>query len=161
MKVTVIMSMLALLSTPSFANKGEQTPPVDQGQQQQDPVDQGQQQQDPVDQGQQQQDPVDQGQQPPQPPIVDNGQSPIQQKPGVYKYLEPKHPAGDRLDWCLTWANHCGQEAANAYCEEMGHRMAVDLERAADVGYTRLLQDDRMVCNGYPCDSFTYITCSN
>jgi hypothetical protein len=28
------------------------------------------------------------------------------------------------------------------------------------VGYTRVLQDNRMVCAGEPCDSFSHITCS-
>jgi hypothetical protein len=76
-------------------------------------------------------------------------------------FYDPLHPAGNRLDWCLTWGTQCGQPAADEFCRRRGFRLATSFSQAPRVGLTRVLQDNRMVCWGQPCDSFSYITCSD
>jgi len=74
-------------------------------------------------------------------------------------YVKPEHPSGLRLDWCKNWASNCGKPAADAFCVIKGHSYSSGFAQASQVGLTRVLQDNRMVCWGQPCDSFRYIAC--
>jgi hypothetical protein len=72
----------------------------------------------------------------------------------------PNHPKGNRLDWCATWASNCGQPAADEFCRREGFGGSIGYAQDPGVGFTHVLQDDRMFCWGQPCDGFRYIICN-
>lgn len=72
----------------------------------------------------------------------------------------PNHPAGNRLDWCLTWGSNCGKPAADEFCRRNNFQTSIGFAPDPGIGFTRVLQDNRMVCNGEPCDGFLYIVCN-
>jgi hypothetical protein len=74
-------------------------------------------------------------------------------------FVKPTHPKGLRLDWCKKWASNCGKPAADEFCKRKGFSKSSANPIDPHVGLTRVLQDDRMVCWGQPCDSFKYIVC--
>jgi hypothetical protein len=66
-----------------------------------------------------------------------------------------------RLDWCLNWGTKCGQEAADAYCNENGYSQAAEFEQDVDIGRetpTWVLGEQK-VCDQDSCDGFKFITC--
>ena len=74
-------------------------------------------------------------------------------------FLKPEHPQGLRLDWCKTWGSNCGKPAADQFCSIKGYKTSIGHAIDPRIGLTRILQDNRMVCWGQPCDSFKYIIC--
>jgi hypothetical protein len=80
--------------------------------------------------------------------------------PTTTAYNKPKYQ-GDRLDYCLTWGQGCGQEAANAFCQWKGHASAQSFTVANDIGGstpTRLISTGAVCDQGF-CDGFGMITC--
>jgi hypothetical protein len=70
---------------------------------------------------------------------------------------------GNRLDWCVNWAQGCGQPAADAFCKANGYNHAVSFKIAQDIGAvtpTRLIGSGA-VCDQPFCDGFLGIRCSN
>lgn len=75
-------------------------------------------------------------------------------------FFKPKQ-GGNRLDWCLDWANGCGAPAANAWCKAKGFDKAASFQQDPDIGSshpTRLLSSGA-VCDQENCDGFKQITC--
>jgi hypothetical protein len=66
---------------------------------------------------------------------------------------------GIALDWCLTWAQNCGQAAADNFCRWQGYDRAVNFRQAPDIGYTRILRTGQ-ICNQRYCDGFAFIDCA-
>jgi hypothetical protein len=80
---------------------------------------------------------------------------------GSTTFVKPKQGA-NRLDWCLSWGQGCGAEAANAWYNAKGFAGgASSFSIAADIGGTtptRLLSTGA-VCDQDFCDGFAKITC--
>jgi hypothetical protein len=68
---------------------------------------------------------------------------------------------GYRLDWCLVWSDHCGREAAHAFCLSQGYSDVSDFAKDPGVAQTRLIGTDQTCpgTSGIRCDSFVYIIC--
>ena len=82
--------------------------------------------------------------------------------PTTVAYNKPKYQ-GDRLDWCLSWGQGCGQAAADAFCQWKGHASAMSFTEANDIGDTtptRLISTGA-VCDQDFCDGFKKITCQS
>jgi hypothetical protein len=82
--------------------------------------------------------------------------------PTTTAYNKPKYQ-GDRLDYCLTWGQGCGQDAANAFCQWKGHSSAQSFTVANDIGNsnpTRLIGTGAICDQGF-CDGFGQITCED
>jgi hypothetical protein len=76
-------------------------------------------------------------------------------------FQKPMHPQGNRLDWCLNWAQGCGKDAADAFCKQKGFKSAQSFTKATDIGdkvKTRVLATGA-VCDQKLCDGFGAITC--
>ena len=76
-------------------------------------------------------------------------------------FSKPKF-GGDRLDWCLTWAQGCGKPAADAYCVSKGYQKSKIFVKANNIGNftrTRLISTGAVCDQGF-CDGFKKITCS-
>jgi hypothetical protein len=68
---------------------------------------------------------------------------------------------GYRLDWCLRWAEGCGQEAADAWCRLKGYQYAVRFEIDEDIGGitpTKIIGTGQMCTEDF-CDGFKSIEC--
>lgn len=68
---------------------------------------------------------------------------------------------GNRLDWCVTWAQNCGKPAADAYCRHQGFTHATRFEQAPNIGgrrSTRLIGTGA-ICDQPACDGFRFIRC--
>ncbi|MFP1632684.1 FecR domain-containing protein [Zhengella sp. ZM62] len=68
---------------------------------------------------------------------------------------------GYRLDLCVLWAQRCGQEAADAYCQANGFAAAESFAEESDIGLatpTQLIGSGE-ICDQVFCDGFRYITC--
>jgi hypothetical protein len=68
-----------------------------------------------------------------------------------------------RLDWCLQWGTHCGQPAADTFCNRRRFTRA-RVFRAEVVGRsepTRLFGSYRVCRNEPYCTAFAYITCED
>jgi hypothetical protein len=63
-----------------------------------------------------------------------------------------------RLDWCYGWAQRCGQDAADAFCQANGYRRTYNFEKQSNVAPTWVIQAHR-TCNEGHCDSFSFIDC--
>jgi hypothetical protein len=70
------------------------------------------------------------------------------------------HPLyGDtRLDLCVYWNDHCGWDAAHAFCLWKGYSTVVDWQIDRHVGHTRLIGSNE-ICHRSDCDSFSRIEC--
>jgi hypothetical protein len=80
---------------------------------------------------------------------------------GSRVFLEPKQ-GSYRLDWCHSWGNGCGAQAANAWCKAKGFNGgASSFKIAADIGATQptKLISTGAVCDQKMCDGFSSITC--
>ena len=79
----------------------------------------------------------------------------------VAVFGEPK-VKGMRLDWCLYWANGCGEPAASAYCHTQGFadalRFAIDQNLGRRGAVTVVLGDGRL-CAAPTCSGFRSVTC--
>jgi hypothetical protein len=64
----------------------------------------------------------------------------------------------ERLDYCLTDNQQCGQVVANRYCRLMGYRHAKAQQIDYNVGLTHYL-GERKQCKGWQCNGFKLITC--
>ncbi|MFN4144143.1 hypothetical protein [Aestuariivirga sp.] len=80
---------------------------------------------------------------------------------GSQTFSDPKQ-GSYRLDWCYSWGNGCGAQAANAWCKSKGFAGgASSFTIAADIGDsqpTRLISTGA-VCDQKMCDGFSSITC--
>ena len=79
---------------------------------------------------------------------------------GTKDFAKPKL-GNNRLDWCLTWQQGCGQEAADAFCVSKGFQSASKFTNAPGIGAntpTRTIGDNS-VCDSAGCDGFGAITC--
>ncbi len=68
-----------------------------------------------------------------------------------------------RLDWCLDWAENCGEPAATAYCKHKHHSGANSWKQAADIGNiasTKTLGSGE-ICDKPFCDGFSEIVCED
>ena len=75
-------------------------------------------------------------------------------------YNNPVH-GGKRLDWCVNWAEGCGQQAANAFCKAKGFDKTVGFSIDHNIGAstpTRLIGTGAVCDQGF-CDGFKTITC--
>lgn len=81
---------------------------------------------------------------------------------GTVTYSSPslKLATGDgvRLDWCLEWANNCGEPAADAFCKSKGKAKAVNFTQKPNAGLTVVISSKR-ICNAPACTAFANITC--
>jgi hypothetical protein len=81
---------------------------------------------------------------------------------GTVTYSSPslKLPGGDgvRLDWCLEWANNCGQPAADAFCKSKGKAKAINFTQKPNAGLTVVISNKK-ICNAPACAAFASITC--
>ncbi len=69
---------------------------------------------------------------------------------------------GYRLDWCLHWADQCGEPAATTWCRTKGYERATQWNEAVDIGSssaTYVIGDAR-VCDLQFCDGFSMIECT-
>ena len=64
---------------------------------------------------------------------------------------------GTRMDWCLTWGDKCGMQAATVACKIGGFRKAIAYGTAA-LPPTYVLGDDQ-ICNFPGCHGFTWVSC--
>jgi len=72
--------------------------------------------------------------------------------------FEPKY-GNYRVDFCKTWAQDCGQKAADAYCfQKNSYTYAHQWAKENNVGPTKT--SNGVVCNHSGCDSFKYILCT-
>lgn len=84
-------------------------------------------------------------------------------KPSPVKktFYKPKWN-GNRLDWCVNWAQGCGKPAANAYCKAKGYfKGATAWKMQPNIGAsqpTRLIGTGAVCDQGF-CDGFQYVTC--
>ncbi|MCP4380127.1 MAG: hypothetical protein GY798_01650 [Hyphomicrobiales bacterium] len=78
-------------------------------------------------------------------------------------FANPMH-GPNRLDYCFSWGEGCGQQAATAWCQAKGFAGgAVAFNVAADIGAsqpTRLISTGA-VCDQAFCDGFQSITCKH
>lgn len=68
---------------------------------------------------------------------------------------------GNRLDWCVSWAEDCGKPAADAYCRTQGFQRSVNFAPEKHIGWrspTRLIGTGA-TCDLNHCDGFRFITC--
>ena len=68
---------------------------------------------------------------------------------------------GDRLDWCYSWGQGCGQQAATAYCKARGFNRARAFRIAENIGArqrTRVISTGAVCDQGF-CDGFRFIEC--
>lgn len=63
------------------------------------------------------------------------------------------------LDFCREYGSACGQLAADAFCQQKGHRGASRFQISNDVGYTAIISSGT-ICGDPHCDAFTKIQCS-
>jgi LCCL domain-containing protein/PAN domain-containing protein len=81
---------------------------------------------------------------------------------GSQTFSNPGFQNGYRLDWCLYFAQQCGEPAASAWCRAIGYSRATQWNEAVDIGAsspTYVIGDGR-VCNQQFCDGFSSITCA-
>jgi hypothetical protein len=67
----------------------------------------------------------------------------------------------NRLDYCFSWQEGCGQKAADAFCVSKDYKKASDFTIAQGIGAntpTRTIGDNS-VCDSAGCDGFMSITC--
>lgn len=67
----------------------------------------------------------------------------------------------NRVDYCYTWGQGCGDRAAHAFCQSQGFEKATSYAIANNIGRyspTRTL-GDTSVCANSDCDGFARITC--
>jgi len=84
-------------------------------------------------------------------------------KPDPVAFFAKPKWNGDRLDWCLNWAQGCGKAAADAFCTAKGFTQAAGFSIDPDIGAvtrTRLIATGAVCDQGF-CDGFTAITCKN
>ena len=74
-------------------------------------------------------------------------------------YYEPKEN-DYALDGCLEHNSGCGEEAADAFCEDQGYSEAKDFELVEATDMTMAI-GDQAVCdpNWHECTTFSFITC--
>lgn len=66
---------------------------------------------------------------------------------------------GFRLDWCWTWAHHCGHRTANEFCRRNGYRRAVNWKAPLiEISPTKMMGSGQL-CTIGRCGSFEWITC--
>jgi hypothetical protein len=67
---------------------------------------------------------------------------------------------GFRLDWCWTWAKHCGHKTANEFCRRQGYRRAVNWKAPViEISPTKMMGSGQL-CTIGRCGSFEWITCA-
>ena len=69
---------------------------------------------------------------------------------------------GNRLDWCASWGQGCGQDAANLFCKQQGFDHAAAYAEDDDIGAsspTRVITTGA-VCDQPFCDGFKVISCA-
>jgi hypothetical protein len=70
---------------------------------------------------------------------------------------------GQNLDWCLYYANQCGQPAADRFCESQGFTHAASFSMQPNISFTRVIGETDRTCwtarDGIRCDGFRYIDC--
>jgi hypothetical protein len=84
-------------------------------------------------------------------------------KPNPVAYFSKPKWNGDRLDWCVNWAQGCGKAAADAFCKAKGFVQAGGFSMDPDIGAvqrTRLIATGAVCDQGF-CDGFKGITCKN
>jgi len=84
-------------------------------------------------------------------------------KPNPVAYFPKPKWKGDRLDWCLNWAQGCGKAAATAFCKVKGFTQAAGYWMDPNIGAvqrTRLISTGAVCDQGF-CDGFKGITCKN
>ena len=84
-------------------------------------------------------------------------------KPNPVAFFAKPKWQGDRLDWCLNWAQGCGKPAANAFCKAKGFAQTAGYSMDPDIGAvqrTRLITSGAVCDQGF-CDGFKAITCKN
>jgi hypothetical protein len=77
-------------------------------------------------------------------------------------FVKPKWN-GDRLDWCVNWAQGCGKAAADAFCKAKGFAKTAGFSIDPDIGAvqrTRLIATGAVCDQGF-CDGFKGIACKN
>ncbi|HMQ58002.1 MAG TPA: hypothetical protein PKE65_05595 [Rhizobiaceae bacterium] len=80
----------------------------------------------------------------------------------VRTYWKPKW-GGDRLDWCVNWAQGCGKAAADKFCQTKGFSTAKAFVMDPNIGNahrTRLIGTGAVCDQGF-CDGFRKITCGS
>jgi hypothetical protein len=94
---------------------------------------------------------------PPPPPPPVGGGSGVDER----TYFKPKI-GGYRLNYCETKGAGCGQDAADAFCEDQGFDEASDFVQSArvppGVKPSRFIGNNRL-CKGSGCYAFNSITC--
>ncbi|EIJ33089.1 hypothetical protein [Thiothrix nivea] len=67
------------------------------------------------------------------------------------------------LDWCYSWVNGCGAQAAQAFCVQEGYARQISFSgpRNITAGQKTRIISTREVCDQPSCGTFTQITCRN
>ena len=82
--------------------------------------------------------------------------------PAEQTFFKPRWGA-QRLDYCLNWAEGCGQGAANAFCQKHGFASSKGFAEDVDIGAsepTRLIATGA-ICDQAFCDGFQFVKCGN
>jgi hypothetical protein len=66
---------------------------------------------------------------------------------------------GYSLDWCRSWGEECGLQAADTWCERKGYLRSQGFSKWNDIGKPTKLVGTRQICDEPICDSFKRITC--
>jgi hypothetical protein len=66
-----------------------------------------------------------------------------------------------RLDYCLNFADVCGEPAASAWCRATDPSRPQSIDAPLDFGVGRTFTiGDRQLCEAENCSSFTYVACA-
>jgi hypothetical protein len=76
----------------------------------------------------------------------------------IQNYDNPEYE-GVALDWCRSWGEDCGLQAADTFCERKGYLRSQGFKKWEDIGQPTKLIGSRQICDEAMCDSFKRITC--
>lgn len=67
------------------------------------------------------------------------------------------------LDWCYSWGNGCGAQAAQAFCIKEGYARQISFSGPMNItaGQKTRIISSKEVCDQLSCGTFTQITCRN
>jgi hypothetical protein len=79
-----------------------------------------------------------------------------------WRLFDQPQVKGMRLDWCLYWAQDCGEPAADAFCRIWGFegalRYAID-QNVGRRGVVTVVLGDGRLCGAATCSGFRWVTC--
>ena len=80
--------------------------------------------------------------------------------PGLSRHAKPTYQ-GYRFDWCLNWADQCGEPAASAWCELQKYDQVNSWRKASNIGATAptKVYQTGQICDKAFCDGFAEIVC--